>query len=499
MEYLNFRLAQIQDDDEDFYKSRSRSSRNRHRHDYDRLSNVGQLLPSNNVDRTNTAAEIAQQALQSIHAQKHRDFTRHQRRRNHSSSDYSSDSSSNQKKRIRSTKTSTELEQYATPDPSTFEWYPEIGYHFDKTTGFYFDAKSSYFYNPTTQKYMYWDPAKSTYISVDDTSTTATTTTVTNEITNINTGLSEPKEKVEKVKNAQKVAKEMEQWAKKEREKKEKEAKRKAQTIATTPVPAITNTSDSTSTSSSTIGTSSFAEAGLLSNRPTGSLISLNLMSTNIGSSTTNRLAPLAAFENPESDNDDIDNHDTMKSSTTTTTTTNALDSSEEKLIDWDKLACLLCQRQFDTRETLGKHLQMSNLHRENLAKAGIVRSKPFTYRDRAKERREKFGIDDSTKRIDFPSIRESSYSKSSRSISTSQNSSSGSIGSKLMKKHGWQEGHGLGKKLQGRADPLQAEIRQQGLGLGADQRLMYHPEPGDSYKDVVRKVARARFSMLES
>jgi hypothetical protein len=33
---------------------------------------------------------------------------------------------------------------------------------------------------------------------------------------------------------------------------------------------------------------------------------------------------------------------------------------------------------------------------------------------------------------------------------------SSDSIGSKLMKKHGWQEGQGLGKKLQGRADPLQ-------------------------------------------
>jgi hypothetical protein len=33
---------------------------------------------------------------------------------------------------------------------------------------------------------------------------------------------------------------------------------------------------------------------------------------------------------------------------------------------------------------------------------------------------------------------------------------SSDNIGSKLMKKHGWQEGQGLGKKLQGRSDPLQ-------------------------------------------
>jgi hypothetical protein len=27
------------------------------------------------------------------------------------------------------------------------------------------------------------------------------------------------------------------------------------------------------------------------------------------------------------------------------------------------------------------------------------------------------------------------------------------------MKKHGWQEGQGLGKKLQGRADPLQVSL----------------------------------------
>jgi hypothetical protein len=41
--------------------------------------------------------------------------------------------------------------------------------------------------------------------------------------------------------------------------------------------------------------------------------------------------------------------------------------------------------------------------------------------------------------------------------------------------------------------------MRQRGVGLGADQRLKYQAEPGESYKDVVRKVARARFSMMES
>lgn len=150
------------------------------------------------VDRTNTAAEIAQQALQNIHAQKNRQ----QRRRNHSSSDESSDSSSNQQnKRQRSTKTTTnEPEQYATPDPSKFEWFPDVGYHFDRTTGFYFDAKSSYFYNPTTQKYMYWDPALATYVPVED-----TTTAVSQDATNA--AATETNDKVEKAKNAQKVAK----------------------------------------------------------------------------------------------------------------------------------------------------------------------------------------------------------------------------------------------------------------------------------------------------
>ena len=59
------------------------------------------------VDRTNTAAEIAQQALQNIHAQKQRDYTRQQRRRNHSSSDDSSDSSSNQQTKSTSNQNNT--------------------------------------------------------------------------------------------------------------------------------------------------------------------------------------------------------------------------------------------------------------------------------------------------------------------------------------------------------------------------------------------------------
>ena len=36
----------------------------------------------------------------------------------------------------------------------------------------------------------------------------------------------------------------------------------------------------------------------------------------------------------------------------------------ESKLVDWSKLACLLCKRQFQSREILAKHTQFSDLHK---------------------------------------------------------------------------------------------------------------------------------------
>ena len=39
----------------------------------------------------------------------------------------------------------------------------------------------------------------------------------------------------------------------------------------------------------------------------------------------------------------------------------------EEKLTDWQKLACLLCRRQFPSKEALIRHQQLSGLHKQNL------------------------------------------------------------------------------------------------------------------------------------
>lgn len=74
-----------------------------------------------------------------------------------------------------------------------------------------------------------------------------------------------------------------------------------------------------------------------------------------------------------------------------------------EGLIDWTKLACLLCKRQFNNRETLVKHQQLSDLHKQNL-EAWKKQHTPKTYRDRAKERRMKHGEDSppKTKQVGF-------------------------------------------------------------------------------------------------
>ena len=39
-------------------------------------------------------------------------------------------------------------------------------------------------------------------------------------------------------------------------------------------------------------------------------------------------------------------------------------ENEDDKLTDWNKLACLLCRRQFPNKEVLTKHQQLSDLHK---------------------------------------------------------------------------------------------------------------------------------------
>lgn len=70
----------------------------------------------------------------------------------------------------------------------------------------------------------------------------------------------------------------------------------------------------------------------------------------------------------------------------------------EDKLVDYLKMACLLCKRQFPNKEALNRHVQLSDLHKTNMdnlkkSKGGDSGgSNSQQYRDRAKERRQKYG-----------------------------------------------------------------------------------------------------------
>ncbi|TYJ05099.1 hypothetical protein E1A91_A12G142800v1 [Gossypium mustelinum] len=55
----------------------------------------------------------------------------------------------------------------------------------------------------------------------------------------------------------------------------------------------------------------------------------------------------------------------------------------------------------------------------------------------------------------------------------------SSNIGFQLLKKHGWKEGTGLGVSEQGRLEPVQAYVKNNKKGLGAEKKRK-NPKPSD-------------------
>lgn len=174
---------------------------------------------------------------------------------------------------------------------------------------------------------------------------------------------------------------------------------------------------------------------------------------------------------------------------------------------DWSKLACLLCKRQFPSKEALVRHQQLSDLHKQNLDSWYQVRGldpndpqqRNNKYRDRAKERRAKYGEPEPPQpnklkekylktRVEEVSV---NYEEPTRTGIGSDN-----VGNKLLQKMGWSEGMGLGKTNQGRTSIIEAERRVPTAGLGA-KSSSYLALPGDTYKDCVKKMMYARYQEL--
>ncbi|XP_050676015.1 RNA-binding protein 5-A-like [Leptidea sinapis] len=342
---------------------------------------------------------------------------------------------------------------YKPPDVRTFMYDETSGYYYDPATGLYYDGNTQYFYNSTIAQYMYWDASTATYIAASQMQQNTNQPKLQNppQATLENTIPKEPEEKKkkdkdDKVKVAKKIAKDMERWARTLNQKKEN------------------------------------ARSNIVMEQPQDHGASIG--SADIGFSVLGAgpsIPRMPELSPPQVVNDDflLKNEEPDQF------------DSDEGIIDWMKLTCLLCKRKFPSVDVLTKHKNLSDLHKQNLAEFQQKNSsmhQPNGYRDRAAERRMKFGEDE------VPIIRKRFESNAPAPIvSHPPPSVVDTIGGKMLQKMGWSEGRGLGKTEQGRIAPIEAEQRPSLAGLG-QKRGIYTPTPGQTYRDTVKQLMIARY-----
>ncbi|XP_033173947.1 RNA-binding protein 5 isoform X1 [Drosophila mauritiana] len=376
--------------------------------------------------------------------------------------------------------------KYDTPDVSKYQYDETSGYYYDHVTGLYYDAHSQYYYNNETGAYLYWDQKRSTYVLATPASTQAALKEVLADAEKKEEEAKKAKEKErekeetgkpDKVKVAKKIVKDMEKWAKHLNQKKD-------YTAVATPQPILSDT-ESATTSRASQG--AYADVGfsILEKKDLGKL---NEYVPEAGPPAMSKL--VGAYGGP-SDSDD-DNSGNPK----------AL-ADEADYVDFQKLTCRLCKRAFQSLDILQKHLKMSNLHKENMAKlkqnsaveAGTDEGQ--SYRDRAKERRLKYGESDppppnrSRERFEQEIKTLQSRQKDSFGATPATPISSSNVGSRLMQKMGWSEGQGLGKKNQGRTEIIEADGRSNNVGLGNKTGQL---TSGNDYKSYIKKMMKQRY-----
>ncbi|NXO97502.1 RBM6 protein, partial [Certhia brachydactyla] len=174
--------------------------------------------------------------------------------------------------------------------------------------------------------------------------------------------------------------------------------------------------------------------------------------------------------------------------------------ASDDRLTDWNKLACLLCRRQFPNKEVLIKHQQLSNLHKQNLEIHMKIkrseqelaylekREREERHKDKGNDRREKFQQMDSPERKRFRYDRDSESDYDPRLDSNNK-------GNRMVQSPGWKKG--FGHSQQGTASPVEAENRRKGPGLGAPGKPPKR-QSNETYRDAVRRVMFARYKELE-
>ncbi|XP_051777398.1 RNA-binding protein 5-like isoform X2 [Erpetoichthys calabaricus] len=380
---------------------------------------------------------------------------------------------------------------YAAPDTSSYQYDEATGYYYDPQTGYSYDPKTQYYYNSQTQQYLYWDSVTQTYVCVTDTA---------NEKQNTSTLASnrEAKEKKEKpkTKTAQQIAKDMERWAKSLN--KQKESLRNSLQLINFPKEEEAIIESPAADTAYSI----FEKKINMEREELRYELDNSDVEDNSFQSIKLPQCGLVAAYHGDSDPEEPD--------------IEKRDSFLDRLTDWKKMVCLLCRRQFPNKETLVRHQQLSDLHKQNLEvykRSKLTegeleelerREREMKYRDRAAERREKYGVPEPPepkkrkKKNQEPVV---DYEQPTKNGLNSDN-----IGSKMLQAMGWQEGKGLGRNQQGITAPIEAQLRMRGAGLGskgsaygaAATAAAAAAANNDTYKDAVRKAMFARFEELE-
>eukprot|EP00069_Balaena_mysticetus_P008470 bmy_06030T0 len=181
-------------------------------------------------------------------------------------------------------------------------------------------------------------------------------------------------------------------------------------------------------------------------------------------------------------------------------------ENEEDKLTDWNKLACLLCRRQFPNKEVLIKHQQLSDLHKQNLEIHRKIkqseqelaylerREREGRFKERGNDRREKLQSFDSPERKRIKYSRETDSDRKPVGKESIDNSSKGGC---VQQATGWRKGAGLGFGHPGLASAEETESRMRGPNVGAPGRTSKR-QSNETYRDAVRRVMFARYKELD-
>lgn len=171
------------------------------------------------------------------------------------------------------------------------------------------------------------------------------------------------------------------------------------------------------------------------------------------------------------------------------------LQKHEEQLIYFEKNVCLLCKRQFKDGDHIKRHRSLSKLHSSRLKR---LKQRLFSeeqldklerkerealYRDRARERRLKFGQADRIVTSEHP-----------HPVDTT--SRGDNKGAALLSKMGWVEGKGLGRNNEGMTGLIKLDSQVGTSGLGSKQ---YRMDPNLSYKEAAKKIMYMRYHEISS